>query len=280
MKLKRFLLIYLFLISVIIIIDFPAFASDEIILKNKKVIRGTILKSDKSGICIELPDTKAILTIATKDIFKVNSPKPDLLIFTDNYFLLGDYTQAYKAYLNLIEKYGGFSWGEEAYFKATRCLAKTGQTSKAIELCKEFIEGYPKAENINKFKLNLANIFFKEKNYSKAINLYIELTMSEDESKHAEIYYKLGESYFAQDEFEKALISFLKIDVFYYQATDWVVKAKFRSAECYEKLDEDLRAIKTYEEIVGEFPVSEFASKSKSKLENLKERRKNNVEQK
>ncbi|MCK4518677.1 MAG: tetratricopeptide repeat protein [Candidatus Omnitrophica bacterium] len=277
MKLSKNILLSFFLIGAIILKSTYAFALDKVILKSGKVIKGDIIGADDKEALIQSPDKKVIFTVLYKDIKEVNFPKPQLMLLADNNYFLGSYEKAYKEYLEVMGKYGPLSWGAQAYLKAANCLIELGQVEKAVRMQEEFIKKYPSAGNISDFKLNLANLFFKDGKQDKAIKIYEELASSGGDAQPGEINFKLGEIYFGEGSFEKSLISYLRVIVLYHQVK-WAREAKFKSGLCYEKLGDDLRALKTYREFIKEFPQGEFSAESKEKINSLKKRRKGNAE--
>lgn len=243
-------------------------------MKNGDVIKGSILKTDKSGLKVELAETRAIIVVPLAKIDKFKIETPDFFRLAQDYYLSKKYEQAYELYLKTIQKYGGFSWGEEAYFKAADCQIKIGNVLKAIELYNNYIDDYPNAKLVNKARMNLAALLFGKNDYDGAIKVYDAVIRSKDELNRPEAYYGSAESYFAKGAYEQALIDYLKIVVLYYDKSNFVANAKFKSGECYEKLGENTRALTTYKEIINEFPSSDCVNKSKTKVRKLEERRK------
>src|SRR3990167_4109256 len=121
MTVKKFKLLFKFLFICLLLRCALSFAQDEIILKNGNVIKGSILKTDKSGLSIELSEPKAIIVVPLANIDKFRIEMPDFFRMAEDYYLDKKYEQAFPLYLKTIKKYGGFSWGEEAYFKAADC---------------------------------------------------------------------------------------------------------------------------------------------------------------
>jgi len=274
MTVKKFKLLFKFLFICLLLRCALSFAQDEIILKNGNVIKGSILKTDKSGLSIELSEPKAIIVVPLANIDKFRIEMPDFFRMAEDYYLDKKYEQAFPLYLKTIQKYGGFSWGEEAYFKAADCRIKTGDVPRAIELYNAYIADYPDAKLVNKARMNLAALLSGKGDYGGAVKIYDAVIRSKDELSRPDAYYGSAESYFAKGAYEQALVNYLKIEVLYYDKSNLVANAKFKSGECYEKLGEGERALVTYREIIAEFPKSDFASKSKTKLKKLEERRK------
>ncbi|MDD5073401.1 MAG: tetratricopeptide repeat protein [Candidatus Omnitrophica bacterium] len=274
MTAKKFGLLFKLLFACFLFRCALSFAQDEIILKNGNVIRGSILKTDRSGLSIEVSGQKAVIIVPLTNIDRFTIEAPDFFRTAQDYYLAKKYEQAYPLYLNTIQKYGGLSWGEEAYFKAADCQVKMGDGPKAIELYNSYIGDYPDAKSVNKARMNLAALLSGKGDHDNAIKIYDAVIRSKDESNRPDAYYGSAESYFAQGAYEQALVNYLRVEVLYYDRSDLVANAKFKSGECYEKLGEDEKALVTYREIIAGFPKSDFAKKSKAKLEKLEKGRK------
>jgi TolA-binding protein len=272
MTVRRFKLFFKFLFICLLVRCSLSFAQDEIILKNGNVIKGSIVAADKSGLKMEISEPKAIIVVPQASVDRFKIEMPDSFRIAEDYYLSKKYEPAYELYLKTIQKYGGFSWGEEAYFKAADCRVKAGDIPKAIGLYNDYIGNYPDAKSVNKARMNLAVLLSGKGDYDGAVKTYDAVIRSKDEASRPAAYYGSAESYFAKGEYEQALVNYLRIVVLYYDRSDLVAKAKFRTGECYEKLEEGAKALATYREIITEFPRSDFANKSKTKVKDLEER--------
>lgn len=243
--------------------------ADEIILKNGKRLLGTIVDADEGSLRLESADKKVTFTVSKEEIERIEAPKPHVMTLADNDFFFGNYQAAYDKYLKIIDTYGGFGWGQTAYLRAAACLYNMGEVRKSILMHENFIDTYPEADNINEVKLSLAEIYIEKKQWPDAIEVYNELSATDDDAYKAEVYFRLGEAHLASGDYEQALESFLRVVVLYHDQSQWVIEAKYRSAECFERLGMQERARKTYKELIDEFPESDFAPKAKIKLEQL-----------
>lgn len=84
--------------------------------------------------------------------------------------------------------------------------------------------------------------------------------------------YWLGESYYNMDppDYQKARMEFRKV-VDNYPESDRMASAKFKLARSLEELGEQAEAIGIYREIVGDYPQTAEANRSKVQLEGLGE---------
>jgi TolA-binding protein len=267
---KRNYIIFL-IVSLISLLNIRnAFALDEILLKNGSKISGEIIAADTKQLMLELSGKKVIYTVNYEDILRIESPKPQAMILADNHFFFEDYETAYKEYLEVMAQFGPLSWGAKANLKAAECQMKLGKKDRALKMYKNFIEKYPQAANIDYFKKDLGDIFFKDRNWDEAAKLYYQVasSISNDDLK-PEAYYKLAESYFNKGEYEEALIGYLYVIVLYFQDAKLTEISKYKSALCYEKLANNKKALETYKEFVAEWSESKNKQKAEEKIREL-----------
>ena len=139
-----------------------SFAQDRIKLKNGNVIKGSIIKTDKSGITIELAGEKAVIVVPLGNVDQLMIEAPVSFRTAENSYFAKDYEKAYADYMETIRKYGGYSYGEDAYFKAADCQLKLGNVAKAIELYNIYISDYPGSKYANRVKMKLASVLVAE----------------------------------------------------------------------------------------------------------------------
>lgn len=262
----------LFIVTLIIFVFIAklSLAQDTIILKNNEVITGKIIKSDNKGITVEIMEGKVTLTIPQEKILEVKIEKPELFKNAQEYYIRGEYALAIDAYKTVAQTYGGYSWGQEAYIMTAQCLIKMNNYSEAAKWYQMFIENFPQAELAPQAELDLADIYFKEKDYPRAMQMYEKIAKDGEGEAAARGYYGMGDCYFQQGKFEEALVCYLKIVVLYYEFQHQVANALLKSAECYKALGDNKRMIETYEEVIKKFPGTNYAKRANEVLISLK----------
>lgn len=252
-------------------VSLPAvsFAQDQVKLKNGNVIKGSIIKTDKAGITIELAGEKAVIAVPHGNVDQLIIEAPVSYRTAENRYFAKDYEKAYADYIETIRKYGGYSYGEDAYFKSAECQLKLGDEAKAIELYNAYISDYPGSKYANRARMKLASVLAAKGDYDGAVKAYDAVIRSKDEAQRPDAYYGTAEAYFAKGSYEQALVNYLKIALLYYDKGKTAAEAKFRSGECYEKIGERKMALETYKEIVDEFPKYEVAVRSETKIKEI-----------
>ncbi len=257
--------------SILCAASLPAvsFAQDRIKLKNGNIINGSVIKTDKAGITVELAGEKAVIAVPHGNIDQLIIEAPVSFRMAENRYFAKDYEKAYADYMETITKYGGYSYGEDAYFKAADCQLKIGNVGKAVELYNTYISDYPGSKYANRARMKLASVLADKGDYDGAVKAYDAVIRSKDEAQRPDAYYGTAEAYFAKGSYEQALVNYLKIALLYYDKGKTAAEAKFRSGECYEKIGERKMALETYKEIVDEFPKSEVAARSETKIKEI-----------
>jgi len=268
---KRNLILFTGTLIIFVFIATLSLAQDKIILKNGEVMTGKIVKSDNKGITVEIMEGKATLTIPPEKILEVKIQKPGLFKTAQEYYIRGEYDLAFEAYKIIAQRYGGYSWGQEAFLIAAQCLMKMNNYSELTKWYQNFLDDFPQSKIAPQVELNLADIYLTEEDYLRAMQTYERLVKDRKGEPVAKGYYGMGDCYFQQKKFEEALVCYLKIAVLYYEFRDEVANALLKSAECYQALDDNKRMMETYREVIKEFPGTEYAKRANEALMSLKE---------
>jgi len=77
--------------------------------------------------------------------------------------------------------------------------------------------------------------------------------------------FMIAEIYLIQKKHKEALLEYLKVQI-QYKFPEWQAPALYQAALCHEALQEWPEAAKTYENLLGDYPNSEYAAKAKARL--------------
>jgi TolA-binding protein len=87
----------------------------------------------------------------------------------------------------------------------------------------------------------------------------------------AKCQFLIAETYLLEKNHEAALREYLKVR-FLYKFPEWQAPALFQAAQCDEALGHWKEAVATYEELLRDFPTSEYATKGRPRLETARKR--------
>jgi tetratricopeptide (TPR) repeat protein len=87
----------------------------------------------------------------------------------------------------------------------------------------------------------------------------------------AEALYLIGETYMSESRPDLAVPYFQRLYVMYGRWRDWVAKAYYRSGEAFEKLNDELSARRTYQELIEREDLAGFeeALKARRRLDSI-----------
>jgi len=112
-----------------------------------------------------------------------------------------------KDYLSFIP--AEFLTKEEYIWLEIKIYNALGLTEKIIPACKRFQNMYPESENINSSRYILANAYYHESEYKKAIDYYKKAFSNSGDNVDSMSYFYIGLSYYKIQNFKDAL-RFLK----------------------------------------------------------------------
>lgn len=270
-------IIHVLINTLIIVLLFTnsAWTQDKIILKNGSVLDCRIIEYKPEGVMIDITGGNIGNILVNKtDIAQIIVPPPSEIKKAEQYFSAKKYNQAIAQYKEVLDKYRNYSysWKGNVYLALARCYIEEKRLSEAQDTFNIILREFDVIRLIQKACLGLAEVIFLERDFSKAKKAYTDIIKKYPKEKEtlAAAYYYLGECSVGLKEYEEALISFLKVVIFYYDYPEWVVKAKFRSGEMAEFLQDWKRAKWTYEELIEEAPDSPYAQRAREKLSLLK----------
>lgn len=259
----------LILLGAVLLLFCDAWSEDELTLKTGAVFKGEIVKNDESGVTIELTGGKGTISLKQEEVASVSLEEPELFALATASYKKGDHEKALRLYREAAGQYASYDWGEKAQFLVGESNLKLRRWENALTAYRELLNTHPQSDYIHRAKLGMAHAHCEQGRYEKAVKIYRALISQEAEIA-AQALCGLGNCYFEQEEFESALISYLKVVVLYYDFEGAVEKSLFSSGRCYEKLGDFKRARVTYQEVIAKYPKSEYAKIAEERLRKVK----------
>ncbi|KPJ49339.1 hypothetical protein AMJ40_05750 [candidate division TA06 bacterium DG_26] len=148
--------------------------------------------------------------------------------------------------------------------------AQSGETYRAKETLLSIEEKYPEEPTRDRANLELGKIYLDEGGYSVALSRFRDVIRNRSDDIACEAQYWIGEVYLEQNEFEKALAEYERVEYVYAFCTEWVPKALLGAGACYEKLERYDQARETYKKIIDKYSNSPEATEAQRRLEKAK----------
>lgn len=179
----------------------------------------------------------------------------------------------------LIERRAEIASGAAAWFPRTWVLAaESAFRLKKYDEVESTVDAFRVADPQSPFLYQadevLGRAYKNKADFDKARAVFGRVT--EDASGRrtetaAKCQFLIAETHLLEKNHEAALREYLKVR-FLYKFPEWQAPALFQAAQCDEALGHWKEAVATYEELLRDFPTSEFAAKGRPKLEAARKR--------
>ena len=122
----------------------------------------------------------------------------------------------------------------------------------ALKATRDFITAFPNDESIVSKRINIGILYTRLGYYEQAATHFRQLLDELGSETEAELRYDIGEVYFYNKEYDKAILEFLKVP---YLASansriDWTATAFYMAGQSYEQLLKFEQAINMYQQII------------------------------
>jgi len=188
----------------------------------------------------------------------VDYPKSDVL--PQVYVTLGTvyYEQeqpqlAIGAFRNALDNASSGQYRQAAMQNLIKLYENNGLYDAATGIARDYVEQYPNAENVFSTRIQIGTYLIRMHEYDRAIDYLKSLLREADVSSASEIQFWIAESYFNQNQYEKAIAEYLKIPYMNPPTKlDWAASALWKAGNAYERLGKSEKAIQLYERIIRE----------------------------
>lgn len=149
-----------------------------------------------------------------------------------------------------------------------------GYYENALLLIQQYLEKFPDDDPVNIFskRIDIGVMHKNLKAYNRALEYFKDLIKIASGEDEAEIQFNIAETYWAMNNFEQALLEYLRIPYLTLgKKFDWASAAKSQAAECYVKLSKYDEAVRLYEDIIRVNGVtSDYGKYSKQRIDQIR----------
>lgn len=165
-----------------------------------------------------------------------------------------NFQQALEDYYYVIQNDDDGKLALDAANNFAKVCRTIEEWDKAISAYEIILERWGDSELEGKTLFDIAYCYYSDKDYDKAVEMFTRaIVLITDAELQAETQYWIGESYFGMDEYEKAAGELLKVVYSYDMYVQWAAIADLRAAECYQRLNEPVKAKRIYERVISKY---------------------------
>lgn len=160
---------------------------------------------------------------------------------------------ARKAFLRVVENFGGTEWVESALMELAEMEDGLKQHRKAGDLFRQVHERFPTSDRAPLAMKREADMWQEQRKYKEAVEIYEKVLQVREwrGPLWPECLYQIGMCRLQEGNIREAFGFFQRVYVLYQSYADWTARAYLQSAICLEKLNLRQDAIKTYSEMLA-----------------------------
>ncbi len=152
--------------------------------------------------------------------------------------------------------------------RLAQCHGKSQRWTNAAMLARDCLDRFPNFANDYEFVYVLGRALEYDGVFDEARGMYEQVIKSENGASTetaAIAQWRIGETYFHQKEYKKAIKAYYKTDSLY-DFDQWKSASLLQAGKCQERLEHWSHAAKLYTQLLDQHPASEFASEAKERL--------------
>jgi TolA-binding protein len=192
------------------------------------------------------------------------------------YFLLGVGYYQLESYLSAIDyfnevtsKYPDSDYYAPALKNSAWCYDRLKETEKALQSFTIYLQKYPKAEDQNQIKLQVARLLLDSEQYQAAISKFNELQKVSDIEVSMEACYRLGMHYLSNDQQSNAVKTFSMATQVAGGDNYYRLSSLAQLAAIYENQGNSQKAITTYEMLAASTSEERWTAAAKERIDLL-----------
>jgi TolA-binding protein len=180
--------------------------------------------------------------------------------------------KADSIFIRLQNDYPAHESAAQAIFERAVIYQTLGDTVKAMNLFRESADKFAGMEYSEQSRYRIAK-YYRSVNMNDSARIEFEKLAQNDFNPElsAEAHYRLGELWLRDQQFEKAIESFLMVKENFSRYEMWFLPSMLYLGEAYESLEKWQEAKEIYEGLVALNPNDEYGKTAKRRLQRISE---------
>jgi tetratricopeptide (TPR) repeat protein len=263
-----------------------AASAQSILMRDGKRVTAKTLRRQGDNIMAGSPSVDGAAALQGEvgyplaQIERLEFPEPAVLKTAPEQIAAGKAAEALTALEPVINYYAGFRdapgsyWPDVALLKLAATVA-LGRDAEAEPLARQITGQATNPETVRAAQSHLAGISARKGDHEAAIKLCDQILKDGQRPETLAVAaINKGQSHFALKQWEKALLAFLQIPVFYPEQKTAIPPYLLGAAQCWFELADYPRAKEALAELAKNFPNSREAELAKAEVEKIARREK------
>lgn len=179
-----------------------------------------------------------------------------------------EWGQSIIAFEALLRNVPDYPNPERVLYKLAECAENSGRGEEAVQRYARVVDAMPRSATALDAKYRMARLYEKQGDIEKSIALYDEGANANNGETAARSRFQLGVIFEKRQDYEAAAKHFMRVAILFFHP-ELSPESLWRAGQCFEKNHEPEQALKTYREMLREYPESARAQKARERIEAL-----------
>jgi TolA-binding protein len=181
-----------------------------------------------------------------------------------------DHAGAIATLDRLMKEYPESDPARGATYVKGAILSEAGRTGEAEALFRTVIKDQAGTVFADKALVGLAMIEYGSGRRSEALESLRSVAAKRTDETGAEAQFRIGEILTRESQWADAVPQLMRVKYVYPSATDWIGRAYLRLGECYEKLDENVKAREAYQTVLSSHGDDDLGREAGERMKGLR----------
>ena len=210
---------------------------------------------------------------AVEDFLRVIVNFPEVPLNEETYAWVGqhlfdqeEWAQARTVFDALLKNVPDYPSPGRVLFTMAEASEKAGKDAEAISNYARVIAAGPKSPMAAEAQFRMAGLHEKRNETDIAMRLYEESANANSGETAARARFRLAELHEKNKAYDRAARNYMRVAILFFHA-ELSPEALWRAGRCFEQQNDSGQAMKTYEELLRDYPESEQAALAKARIE-------------
>ena len=179
-----------------------------------------------------------------------------------------DWSKALVAFEALLLHVPDYPNPERVLFKVAECTEHAGHGKDAVERYQDVVTAAPASMTALDAKYRMAHLYEAQGSMEAALRLFEEGANANNGETAARSRFRLGQIYEEREEYKTAARHYMRVAILFLHP-ELSPESLWRAGQCFEKGRDLEQAMKTYAEVLEEYPESAQAALAQARLDDL-----------